>query len=165
MKFGLREHGLPTSYTSTAIRDGDCEHPLLPFWPVVGIIGRVGRLRDEHDLPGRVVLEEIGIDARDIFDSDMAQLIQGRRPGDVLQMAVFDYSQGHFRLFTARMAMFFKEMRTPFALKNHTVARWQVVGAGPQVIIPRITPCPPNQPPRARQARSEGRCHPLFQRP
>lgn len=76
----------------------------------------------------------------------MAQLIQGRRPGDVLQMAVFDYTEGHFRLFTARMTMFFKEMRTPFALQNHPVARWQVVGAGPQVIIPRINHTLPTQP-------------------
>lgn len=92
MKLRLEKNGMPTPYTSTAIRDGDREHPLLPFGPVVRVIGRVGRLRDEHDLSGRVVLEEIGIDARDIFDADMAQLIQGRRPGDVLQMAVFDNS-------------------------------------------------------------------------
>lgn len=59
MEFGLEECRLHTSYTSTAIGDGDREHPLLPFWPVVGIIGRVGRLRDEHDLPGRVMLKEI----------------------------------------------------------------------------------------------------------
>ena len=123
MEFELKKHGLPTSYTSTAIRDGNREHPLFPFGPVVRIIGRVGRLRDEHDLPGRVVLEKIGIDARDIFDSDMAQLIQGRRPGDVLQMAVFDYTEWHFRLFTARMTMFFQRNEDTICLTKITQSR------------------------------------------
>lgn len=61
---------------STPIADGYGVHSLPPFWPVVRIVGRVAGLRDENYLSGRVMFEEIGIDACWIFEADMSQLVQ-----------------------------------------------------------------------------------------
>jgi hypothetical protein len=93
-----------TSYTSTAISYGHREHPLPPFRPVVRIIGRVRRLRDEDDLAGRVVLEKVRINAGRVFNPYLTKLVQGRRARDMFQVAIVEYSQRHLGFLGVRMS-------------------------------------------------------------
>lgn len=83
-----------TSNTTTTVSEGNGEELLLPPRPIVWIIGTVAGLRDEHDLARGVMLQEVGIDARN-FSVVTAKLIEGSRAWNVLEFAVFDDSERH----------------------------------------------------------------------
>jgi hypothetical protein len=83
-----------TSCTTAAPAKGDGEELLLQARPVVGIIGRVGGLRNEDDLAGLVMLEEGRVDAG--VGGVVAEFVQGRGARNVLELGVFEDSQRHF---------------------------------------------------------------------
>lgn len=86
-----------TAYTAASISYGYCIHDLPPLGPVVRVIGRVGRLGDEDDSAGGIVLEEARVDACCVLEPDVepAELVQGRGARDVFEEAVFQHSERH----------------------------------------------------------------------
>lgn len=85
----------PTTNTTTSIRDGDREHFLLPSRPIIWVVRGVGRLRDEHNLAGRVVLEEPRVDSLNALGIPPSELAQGRCARHMLKLVIFEDTEGH----------------------------------------------------------------------
>lgn len=93
----LQKHVQSTPTSNTAASPGVCdgEKFFLPPGPVVGVIRRVGWLRDEHDPACGIVLQDADIDAWDIYILT-ANLVQGSGARNMLQLSVLENSQRHW---------------------------------------------------------------------
>ena len=86
-----------TSDTSTPPCKGDSEELLLHPRPIVWIVWRLGWLRDQDDLTGRIMLQQARVYPR--VRVAAMKTIEGCRSRDVFQLVIVKYTERHLEDF------------------------------------------------------------------